>query len=121
MSDHISVKEARSWLDPSTGPKPEVPSPLLVDRYALTVIEQAETIQTLSRLLAGAEEAATERAEQIERVRHALNRIAREKAYSVAALIDGHGNMERHETSASVLSWAIHLITEALEGDDDEF
>lgn len=74
MSDHmVSTYEALAWLDPHNSPKPEVPSPLLVDRYARTVIEQDETIQTLSRLLAEAEEAAIERAEQIERVRDAYD------------------------------------------------
>ena len=40
---------------------------------ALTEDEKDETIQTLSRLLAEAEEAAIERAAQIERVRDAYN------------------------------------------------
>lgn len=44
---------------------------------ARTVAEQSETIQTLSRLLSGAEEAAIERAEQIERVREARSMINR--------------------------------------------
>ena len=44
---------------------------------AHTVAEQDETIQTLSRLLSGAEEAAIERAEQIERVREARSMINR--------------------------------------------
>ena len=38
-----------------------------------TVVEQAETIKTLSRLLSGAEEAAIERAEQIKRLQRAVN------------------------------------------------
>lgn len=48
MSDRMmSVEEALAWLDPSTGPKPAVPSPLLVDRYARTIVAQAEQIDRL--------------------------------------------------------------------------
>lgn len=47
----------------------------LTPDLAYTVVEQAETIQTLSRLLAGAEEAATERATQIDRVREAMKAL----------------------------------------------
>ena len=58
MSDlkMMSVTEARAWLDPSTGPKPEVPSPLLVDRYARTIVHQAEQIERLQNALQEVEE-----------------------------------------------------------------
>ena len=51
MSDPkmMSATGARAWLDPSAGPKPEVPSPLLVDRYARTIVAQAEQIERLQR------------------------------------------------------------------------
>ena len=49
----------------------------LAPDLARTVAEQDETIQTLSRMLVDAEEAAIERAEQIERVREARSMINR--------------------------------------------
>lgn len=58
MSDPkmVSVTEARTWLDPSAGPKPEVPSPLLVDRYARTIVHQAEQIERLQAALRQADQ-----------------------------------------------------------------
>ena len=47
MSDHMTVAEARKWLDTSVGPRPEAPSPLLVDRYARTIIAQSKQIERL--------------------------------------------------------------------------
>lgn len=118
MSDRImSVEEALAWLDPSTGPKPQVPSPLLVDRYAHTVIEQDETIQTLSRLLADAEEAATEKAEQIKRVRDVLTDLRGQQEAALQRW-DDTGDTWDGATS-DTLHDTIHRLTEALAGDTE--
>lgn len=88
-----------------------------VGDLAHAVDEQDKTIQALSRLLAGAEEAATERAVQIGRVRNALSSIARVRADSEAALDHGYDNPEWHEATADALEYVIDLLTEALEGE----
>lgn len=87
-----------------------------LETLARTVAEQDETIQTLSRLLADAEEAAIERAEQIDRVRHALSSIARVRSESEASARDDDEIAEWHEATADALEYVIHLLTAALEG-----
>lgn len=63
--EHFGQEQAHALADAG------LLAPDLAPGLAPTVVEQSETIQTLSRLLAEAEEAAIERAEQIERVRDA--------------------------------------------------
>lgn len=83
---------------------------------ARTVAEQSETIKTLSRMLVDAEEAAIERAEQIDRVRHALDSIARAVGEAVDTARDDGEIAEWHKATADALEYVIHLLNDALEG-----
>lgn len=82
---------------------------------AHTVVEQDETIQTLSRLLAEAEEAAIERAEQIERVRNVLDQLDK---YSDAAYLAYKANPEKPLLDGQAMAYekAVVLIQRALGG-----
>ena len=86
-----------------------------LDTRAHTVDEQDETIQALSRLLAGAEEAATDRAAQIERVRAVLTDLRGQQEAALQRW-DDTGDTWDGATS-DTLHDTIHLLTEALEGD----
>ena len=113
MSDSMmSIDEAQMWVqqDKSTRSTP---------RAARTIVAQAETIETLSRLLAGAEGAATELATQIDRVRRALNDITRQKAVSEYDRDHGHDNPEWHGATVDALEYVIDLFNEALREDTE--
>ena len=70
MSDNMmSVDRARRLTD---GGRHTTHAGLVIPA-ARTIVAQAEQIETLSRLLSGAEEAAIERAEQIKRLQRAVN------------------------------------------------
>lgn len=79
-----------------------------------TVVAQAETIQTLSQLLAGAEAAATERAEQIERLLREIEALRKAWAAPDDPADDyGRGMEAAYQIAADDL-------TRILEGDTDE-
>lgn len=66
MSERMmTVDEAREWVAQDKSSRNTVSA-------ARTVVAQAEQIETLSHLLAGAEQAAISRAEQIERLQAAV-------------------------------------------------
>lgn len=76
---------------------------------AFMVVGSRERVETC---LAGAEAL-----DAVERVYHALSRIARVKAYSEDALDYGYDNPELHAATDDALEYVIDLLTEALEGD----
>lgn len=84
-----------------------------------TVIRQDEKIQALSRLLAGAEEAATERAAQIERVREAVSRIEKKLENGTTEWRDGLKADQHLEGYTDGLDIALAEIEHALGGNDD--
>lgn len=91
MNDHtMSVEEARAVLELDSAPLP-------MRQAARTIIHQAEQIETLSRLLSGAEEAAIERAEQIERLRAALRQADKDAFWASADRYVGPGPLTYEE------------------------
>lgn len=117
MAKAFMMAGSHEWADTCLAGADSLETLDRVGDLAHAVDEQDKTIQALSRLLAGAEEAATERAVQIGRVRNALSSIARVRADSEAALDHGYDNPEWHEATADALEYVIDLLTEALEGD----
>ena len=80
------------------------------DEHILAGRENARS----TALLAGADALDT-----LDRVRHALSSIAREKAESEHARDHGHDNTDWHETTADALEYVLDLLTEALKGDTE--
>ena len=92
-------------------------------------MSHADTLRGMAsdeRILAGRENARStallagaDALDTLDRVRHALNGIARVKADSEAARDHGYDNVEWHETTADALEYVLDLLTEALEGDNE--
>lgn len=83
----------------------------------------ADTLRDMAKafLMVGSHErvdtclAGADALEAIDRVRYALNSIAREKADSEYAR--GHDDAERYAATTDALEYVIDLLTEALEGE----
>lgn len=91
MSNSIMpLDEAREWVAQDKSTRNTA-------RAARTIVAQAEQIETLSRLLSGAEEAAIERAEQIERLRAALRQADQDAFWASADRYAGPGPLTYEE------------------------
>lgn len=115
MSDRlITAEEAQKRLSELEAMSDWTGEDRIAAEYARTVIAQAEQVETLSRLLTGAEKSTIERAEQIKRLQAALREaeVKRRQVWvEMGADIDPHGAVD-WETQYDALT------AEDMEADD---